>query len=164
MISAAALLLLASAAIAGDGIRLEFDADMRSRVVMTQGREDALGPFTESEVLLTADGEVGGFQLQDTVTASVTDTLGAGERTTLTGHSRTLVKQVEVTRYAAHPQWLFVRVRYRNGGTTPIEMAGYASHRYEMTPAAVIGVVHAEKIGAPIPGLERQHPVRARFV
>jgi len=136
VISAATLLLLSSAAIAGDGIRLEFDADMRSRVVITQGRAEALGPFTESEVILTADGELGRFRMQDTVTASVTDTLGAGERTTLTGYSGTLVKQVEVTGYAAHPQWLFVRVRYRNGGTTPIEVAGYASHRYEMTPAA----------------------------
>ena len=41
-----------------------------------------------------------------------------------------------MTRYAVHPQWLFVRVRYRNGGTAPIEVTGYASHRYEMTPAA----------------------------
>lgn len=40
---------LESAAVDGDGIRLEFDARMRSRVVATFASETLLGPFEESE-------------------------------------------------------------------------------------------------------------------
>ena len=58
------LLMLASVAADGDGLRLEFDAGMRSRVVDTQGGGAALGPFTESETLLTASGELRNFRLE----------------------------------------------------------------------------------------------------
>ena len=51
MVGAALLLLASAAAVQGDGIRLEFDGQMRSRVVATSGAETALGPFTESETL-----------------------------------------------------------------------------------------------------------------
>ena len=57
MVGAALLLLTSAAAVQGDGIRLEFDAQMRSRVVATSGAETALGPFEESETLLTAAGD-----------------------------------------------------------------------------------------------------------
>ena len=64
---ASTLLLLASAAVVqGDGIRLEFDDGMKSRVVATMGAETVLGPFTESETLLTKGGDVDGFTLQST--------------------------------------------------------------------------------------------------
>src|SRR5688572_25704746 len=54
MILGATLVLLGSlATVQGDGIRLEFDGAMKSRVVATMGPETALGPFTESETLLT---------------------------------------------------------------------------------------------------------------
>jgi hypothetical protein len=56
---AATVLALSSAAVEGDGLRLEFDAHMRSRVVSTRGTGRVLGPFTESEVLVTSSGEIG---------------------------------------------------------------------------------------------------------
>ncbi len=53
-----------SAAVDGDGIRLEFDSRMCSRVVATFASEEALGPFEESETLLTAAGSLGNFVLE----------------------------------------------------------------------------------------------------
>ena len=53
MIAAALLLLGSSAVVQGDGIRLEFDGEMKTRVVATTGQETILGPFTDSETLLT---------------------------------------------------------------------------------------------------------------
>ena len=64
VIAAALLLLGSSAAVQGDGIRLEFDGEMKTRVVATTGQETILGPFTDSETLLTQAGEAGRFALQ----------------------------------------------------------------------------------------------------
>src|SRR5262245_4138963 len=132
-------MLAAAASVQGDGIRLEFDGQMRTRVVALGDGEEALGPFTESESLATAKGALGGFALQGQSTAAVTDGLGEGRRTVLTGRAGALTKEVEVTAYAARPRWLFLRVRYRNEGKEPIGIEGYASHRYEFGPGAFRG-------------------------
>jgi alpha-galactosidase len=134
MIAATLLLLGSAAAVQGDGIRLEFDADMKSRVVATAGAETVLGPFTESETLVTAAGESAGFALESESSDTVTDALGEGRRTTFVGSSGTLVKEVEVTAYPGRAGWLFLRVRYRNVGTEPLQVRGFTSHRYAFEP------------------------------
>jgi alpha-galactosidase len=120
------------AAVQGDGIRLEFDTGMKSRVVATSNGEIVLGPYTESEALLTQAGETGGFTLQSRRIEPVTDALGEGRRTTLVGRSGPLVKEVEVTAYAGRPGWLFLRARYRNEGTGPAQVRGFTNHRYTL--------------------------------
>jgi alpha-galactosidase len=131
----ATLLVLASAAaVQGDGIRLEFDDHMRSRVVATSPTEVALGPFGDSETLLTGTGEIGSFALEDEKQDAVSDAFGMGRRTTLRGRSGSVVKRVEVTAYDARPGWLFVRVSYRNDGELPLQVRGFRSHRYEFSP------------------------------
>ena len=136
MVGAALLLLTSAAAVQGDGIRLEFDGQMRSRVIATVPTEAALGPFTDSETLLTDAGEVRGFALKDETHDSVSNAFGEGQRTTLRGEAGSIVKEIEVTAYAARPRWLFVRVRYRNVGAVPLQVRGFTSHRYEFSPAA----------------------------
>jgi alpha-galactosidase len=120
----------------GDGIRLEFDGEMRSRVVATTGVETVLGPFVDSETLTTDEGETGRFALQTVRSDTVQDALGEGRRTTLVGKSGSLVKEVEVTALAGRPGWLFLRARYRNAGTEPIEIRGFVNHRYAFEPVA----------------------------
>ena len=116
--------------VAGDGIRLEFDGQMRSRVIATTGAETVLGPFTESETLTTDGGEAGGFALERVRSDTVTDALGEGRRTTLTGRAGALVKEVEVVSYSGRPGWLFLRARYRNEGDAPLQVRGFTNHRY----------------------------------
>ena len=136
--SCAALLLpswalgqtLGSARVDGDGIRLEFDERMRSRVVATFAGETPLGPFEESETLLTASGALGDFALEGREESAVNDALGDGRRVTLIGHAGRIAKRVEVTAYDGRPRWLFVRVRYTNEGDAPVEVLGWTSHRY----------------------------------
>src|SRR6185503_5184389 len=139
MIGAAVLMLAAAASVQGEGIRLEFDGQMQTRVVATSNVDEALGPFTESESLLTAKGPFGGFALQRQATEAVADALGEGRRAVLTGRAGALTKEVEVTAYAGRPRWLFLRVRYRNEGKEPIQVAGYSSHRYEFGPGPFRG-------------------------
>jgi alpha-galactosidase len=129
-------LLLAVAPVQGEGVRLDVDAQMRTRVVATFAGETVLGPFSESEALLTATGEVGGFALQDRQEDTVSDALGSGRRVTLVGKSGSLTKRIEVTAYAGRPRFLFVRVRYTNDGSAPVEVRGYTSERYAFQPAA----------------------------
>ena len=123
-----------AAAVQGDGIRLEFDGAMKSRVVATSGTETALGPFTESETLQTAAGDVGGFTLQSQKRDTVSDALGEGRRTILAGRSGSLVKEVEVIAYAGRPGWLFLKTRYRNEGAEPVQVRGFTGHRYAFEP------------------------------
>ena len=121
---------LESTAVDGDGIRLEFDARMRSRVVATFASETLLGPFEESETLLTAAGALGDFALEGREEEAVSDALGNGRCVTLTGHAGRVAKRVEVTAYAARPRWLFVSVRYINESDAPLAVVGWTSHRY----------------------------------
>ncbi len=125
-----------SAIVSGDGIRLEFDSRMRSRVVATQDGEKPLGPFEESETLLTTAGALGDFALERKDDAPVSDALGQGRRVTLTGHAGRIAKRVEVTSYAARPRWLFVSVRYTNEGGTPLAVTGWTSNHYVLDAAA----------------------------
>jgi alpha-galactosidase len=132
----AVALLLTVAQVPGDGIRLDVDPQMRTRVVATFAGETVLGPFSDSDTLLTASGEVNGFALQDRQEDAVSDALGSGRRVTLVGKSGSLTKRVEVTAYSGRPRFLFVRVLYTNDGSAPVEVRGYISQRHALEPAA----------------------------
>src|SRR4029078_8761970 len=64
MIALGLALLTSFTPVAGDGLRLEFDPQMRTRVIAELPAEVPLGPFTYSETLLTKDGELRDFALQ----------------------------------------------------------------------------------------------------
>ena len=120
----------AGTSIDGNGIRLEFDRQMHSRVFATFGNPVALGPFLESETLLTSAGQVPAFVLENRTEEAVADALGAGQRVALLGRSGSLVKRIEITRYVERPRFLFFRVRYLNEGREPVSVLGFTSHRY----------------------------------
>ncbi len=134
MLTAALLLASVISSVDGDGLRLDVDAQMRTRVVATESTATPLGPFSDSETLLTADGELQGFRFESRSEAEVTDGLGRGHSVLLTGRTGAITKRVEVTAYPAHPHWLFLRVRYTNEGTTALQVRGYISDRYEFEP------------------------------
>ena len=123
------------AAVSGDGIRLDVDAHMRTRVVATSNRDLALGPYTDSETLLTGGGELRDFSLESREEAEVSDAIGTGHSVILTGRSAGIIKRVAITAYPAHPHWLLLQVRYTNSGTTPLSVLGYTNNRYELEPA-----------------------------
>lgn len=134
MIGLSLLMMASFTAAQGDGLRVEFDAEMRSRVVETIGAAHIAGPFTWSETLLTADGELRRFALQSHEEADVNDELGMGHAIRLTGRAGSLTKRVEVASYPAWPRWLFVRVRYTNEGKKPLHVRGYTNGRYQIAP------------------------------
>ncbi len=135
MLNTALLLLASMTAVDGEGLRLDMDAQMRTRIVAVSPAPLELGPYVESETLVTSAGELTGYTLDNRSAADVEDALGKGKAVVLTGHSGAVTKRVEITSYPAHPGWLFMRVRYTNGGTTPLDVRGYVSNRYEFEPA-----------------------------
>ena len=135
MIALGLLALSSFTSVTGDGLRLDIDPHMRSRVVASLEGETALGPFSYSEVLLTTHGELRDFNLEGREEAEISDAIGKGHEVILTGHAGTIVKRVEITVYPAYPHWLFLRVRYTNGGTAPLSVLGFTSDRYEFAPA-----------------------------
>ena len=104
MIGLGLLLLSSFTSIEGDGVRLDVDAQMRSRVVATLDSATPLGPFSDSETLLTSDGEVRSFALQSREESEVSDALGAGHSVVLTGRSGDLLKRVVHARSDRHDQ------------------------------------------------------------
>ncbi len=135
MIGLGLLLLTSFTSVGGEDLRLDFDDHMRSRVVASLDGDMSLGPYTYSEALLTGGGELRDFALQSREELEVTDALGAGHQVVLTGRAGSVVKRVEVSAYPAHPHWLFLRVRYTNAGSTPLQVLGYINDRYEFEPA-----------------------------
>ncbi len=115
---------------------LDFDDHMRSRVVASLDGELPLGPYTYSETLLTGGGELRDFALQSREETEISDSLGAGHAVILTGRAGSVIKRVEVASYPSRPHWLFLRVRYTNAGTAPLQVLGYTNDRYEFEPAA----------------------------
>src|SRR6185312_10927415 len=85
----------AQAQIAGKNVRVEFDAQMRSRIIARfGGKEMPLGPFATSEALRTATGERNLFHLTSQHIDHVKDNIGAGQRLTITGKAGDLTKTV----------------------------------------------------------------------
>jgi len=117
--SAAVLALSALALVQGDGLRLEFDEHMQTRIVATGATEEVLGPFTASETLRTDTGELGTFMFEERREDAVHDVLGDGVRVTLTGHAGSIAKIVDVSVYQQRPGWLFLRARFRNAQGKP---------------------------------------------
>ena len=136
MIALGLLLLTSFTSVRGDGLRLDYDDHMRSRVVASLEGDGPLGPYTYSEALLTGSGELRDFALESREELEITDALGAGHEVILTGRAGSVLKRVEVSSYPAHPHWLFLRVRYTNAGTAPLQVLGYINDRYEFAPAA----------------------------
>jgi alpha-galactosidase len=105
------------AAIEDAALRIEWDANLRTRVSRKSGRRWTLmtswGP---SEYLLDADGRhIADFAIGQQSQEAIADANGPGTRLTLSGSSADGVeKTVSVTLHERHPGIALVRVSYRN--------------------------------------------------
>src|SRR6476660_10490024 len=90
--------------IQSSSLRIEFDKNMRSRVVARmKGREVLLGGFSASETVKGNERSWYDFALTSQSHERVTDNFGGGERLNLTGTSGVLRKNLSVTIYDEFP-------------------------------------------------------------
>ena len=112
-------------------LRIEFDRNLRSRVVARFDNKDTtLGPFTVSESVTAADKRWTDFPLASQKSEPVTDAFGTGQRLILTGKSGTLTKAVTVTMYEDFPTMAFFDVQYTNTGTSKLAIKGWTNNAY----------------------------------
>jgi alpha-galactosidase len=117
-------------------LRVEFDRNLRSRVVSRVGdKEIVLGPFTPSETARGASREWKLFSLTAQKREHISDSFGAGERLTLTGSSDSLNKTVEVTIYDNFPAMAVFQVAYTNASHSELRLLGWSNNSYQIEAA-----------------------------
>src|ERR1700732_70684 len=119
--------------IQGTNLRIEFDHNLRSRVVARfDNQETIMGPFTASESVTAADKTWTEFPLTSQKHERVSDAYGKGERLTVTGKSGTLTKAVSVTLYDEFSAMAFFDVQYTNTGTMKLAIKSWTNNAYTL--------------------------------
>lgn len=117
---------------------LEFDGQMRTRLLARQGGATvAVTGFHASERLRVTGGRwIDGFALGEQAVDRVDGPHGAGVRHRLKGVSKDGVeKTVTVTFYERHPGLALLRVSYRNSGQTALPVEAWSNSGYTLLPA-----------------------------
>ena len=112
-------------------LRIEFDKDMRSRVVARfGGKEIPLGAFSASETVKDSERSWYDFALDSQTHERITDACGAGEKLTLTGIAGELRKDLSVTIYDEFPNLAVFDVSYTNIGKSPLKILEWTNNKY----------------------------------
>ena len=119
--------------IQGTNLRIEFDRNLRSRVVTRFDNKDTtMGPFSASETIAAADKSWTDFPMTNQKRERVSDAFGTGERLVVTGRSGTLTKVVTVTMYDEFPTMAFFDIQYINTGTNKLNIKGWTNNAYTL--------------------------------
>jgi len=119
--------------IQGANLRIEFDHNLRSRVIARfDGKDKTIGPYTVSESVTGTEKRWTDFAHATHKSEPVTDAFGIGQRLILTGKSGTLTKTVTVTIYDDFPAMAFFDVQYTNTGTSQLAIKGWTNNAYSV--------------------------------
>lgn len=117
---------------------IAFDDVLATRVAIADGAAPLTG-FSASEVLQLAGGKrIERFpRTADSVRAITDPAHGPGREQVVTGRSSEgIEKTVRVRLFDRHPGFALMRVAYRNAGTAPVMVAGWASAAHVVLPGA----------------------------
>jgi len=117
--------------IQSSSLRIEFDRNMRSRVVARmKGKEILLGGFSASETVKGNERSWHYFALTSQSHDRVTGNFGGGERLTLTGTSGVLRKNLSVIIYDEFPNLAVFDVSYTNIGKSQLKILEWSNNTY----------------------------------
>jgi alpha-galactosidase len=117
--------------IQSQSLRIEFDKNMRSRVVARlHGKEVLLGAFSDSETVHGNERSWYNFVLHSQTHERMSDNFGGGEKLTLTGSSGTLRKNLSVIIYDEFPNLALFDVTYTNTGKSPLKIRSWNNNSY----------------------------------
>src|SRR5271166_2471369 len=118
-------------------LRIEFDHNLRSRVIALVGRgPQVLSSFSASETVTTSR-IWSDFALTTSRREHVADAFGAGERLSLAGKSGDLRKEISVTIYKDFPSMAIFDVAYKNEVTASVTIRCWANHQYSLSAKPV---------------------------
>jgi alpha-galactosidase len=124
----------------GDAVMaVEFDPELRSRVVARQGGAfELLTDFEASETLRLADGQrIERFAFLDQRSEPVEDMHGRGTRHVLRGRAdQGIEKGITIICYDRYPGFALMSVAYRNEGAATVRVEGWINGAHVLKPAA----------------------------
>jgi alpha-galactosidase len=120
-----------SAYIESSSLRIEFDRNMRSRVIARfNGNEVPIGAFSASETVKGSERSWYNFALASQTRERITDSYGAGEKLSIAGKSGGLRKNVSVIIYDDFPNLAVFDVSYTNVGKSALKILEWSNNRY----------------------------------
>ncbi|HEX7115697.1 MAG TPA: glycoside hydrolase family 36 protein [Steroidobacter sp.] len=128
-----------AAVAANTAMRIEFDPDMRTRVLMLDaGKSLALTEFGASEYVVAWDGNViDQFALERRDSTRTDGPSGPGTRHTFVGVSpQGLEKTVQITFLERHPGLALAKVTYTNRSDAEIKLRKWINHAYTLLPTS----------------------------
>ncbi|HEX4170680.1 MAG TPA: hypothetical protein VHZ55_34900, partial [Bryobacteraceae bacterium] len=121
----------ASAEIESPSLRIEFDRNMRSRVVARlKGKEVPLGAFSASETVKGSARSWYNYALASQTHQRITDIYGGGEKLILVGRSGVLRKTLSVIIYDEFPNLAVFDVSYTNIGKSQLKILEWRNNSY----------------------------------
>jgi alpha-galactosidase len=115
---------------AGGKIMVEFDGNLRSRIVSGLDKKIVLGPFSNSE-FVSVNGKIDtSFALSGFNQKDWKDSLGRGKEYEITGSSENLLKRISIVCYDDFPTMVFFKVAYQNVGKKSITVNGWTNNNY----------------------------------
>ena len=114
-------------------LRIEFDKNMRSRVIARFGGKDIpMGGFSASETVKGTERSWDDFSIVSQTHERITDIYGTGEKLTLAGTSGVLRKNLSVTIYDEFPNLAIFLVSYTNTGHSPLKILEWNNNSYRI--------------------------------
>ncbi len=118
--------------IESEGIIVEFDQKMHSRVFATQDKQHALGKFSASETITVEGKTVSDFVFKSRNSEALSDEIGKGTQYTLIGENTGLRKTITANTYDNFPSFVIYSVTYTNLGDQDISIDGWVNNQYNI--------------------------------
>ena len=134
--------------IADSAVRLEFDPELRLRVLRVRAGEPpaVLSAWAASDSLVLLDGKaVGSFARQHDMREALAESDGGGTALTVVGVAASgIEKKVRVELRARYPGFAFYQVSWRNVSSQPVAVRTWRVADLELLTAGAAGDAHAE--------------------
>ena len=120
--------------IEGQSLRVEFDQNLRSRIIARfQNKDIPLGTFSAAETVVAGGKPRTQFPLISEKTERIRESIGTGQRLTLVGKAEGLTKSVTVTAYDDFPAMAFFDVQYTNSSHTDLAITKWVNNAHTIS-------------------------------
>jgi alpha-galactosidase len=117
----------------GGKIAVEFDKNLKSRVISKIDNYVILGKYNNSEFAEVDGKNVNDYKLVDYKVNEWQDSIGKGKEYLISGVSKNLKKKISIISYNDFPTMLFYRVIYQNIGKQNFTINSWTNNNYSIS-------------------------------